>query len=58
MRRTSPRLLPIGGREWALFGAVLLAVIVFSAASPFFATAGNVTTILRNGTELMLAASA
>lgn len=55
MRQSSPRLLAIGGREWALLGAVILASIVFSVASPYFATAGNATTIARNSTELMLA---
>jgi AI-2 transport system permease protein len=55
MRQSSPRLLAIGGREWALLCAVILASIVFSVASPYFATAGNATTIARNSTELMLA---
>ncbi|APO76983.1 sugar ABC transporter permease protein (plasmid) [Rhizobium etli 8C-3] len=55
MRQSSPRLLAIGGREWALLGAVILASIVFSVASPFFATTGNAGTIVRNSTELMLA---
>lgn len=55
MRPSSPRLLAIGGREWALLGAVILASIVFSVASPYFATAGNAATIVRNSTELMLA---
>lgn len=48
-------LLAIGGREWALLCAVILASIVFSVASPYFATAGNAATIVRNSTELMLA---
>lgn len=48
-------LLAIGGREWALLCAVILASIVFSVASPHFATAGNAATIVRNSTELMLA---
>jgi AI-2 transport system permease protein len=55
MRQSSPRLLAIGGREWALLCAVILASIVFSVASPYFATAGNAMTIARNSTELMLA---
>lgn len=55
MRPSSLRLFAIGGREWALLGAVILASIVFSVASPYFATAGNVATIVRNSTELMLA---
>ncbi|TAA58413.1 ABC transporter permease [Shinella sp. JR1-6] len=55
MRPSSLRLFAIGGREWALLGAVILASIVFSVASPYFATAGNAATIVRNSTELMLA---
>jgi AI-2 transport system permease protein len=55
MRQSSRRLLAIGGREWALLGAVILASILFSVASPYFATAGNAGTIVRNSTELMLA---
>lgn len=55
MRPSSLRLFAIGGREWALLGAVVLASIVFSVASPYFATAGNAATIVRNSTELMLA---
>jgi len=48
-------MIAIGGREWALLGAVILATILFSVASPYFATAGNAGTIVRNSTELMLA---
>lgn len=55
MRQLSPRLFAIGGREWALLGAVILASIIFSVASPYFATAGNAGTIVRNSIELMLA---
>jgi AI-2 transport system permease protein len=55
MRQSSLRLIAIGGREWALLGAAILASIVFSVASPYFATAGNAATIVRNSTELMLA---
>ncbi len=55
MRQSSPRLLAIGGREWALLCAAILASIAFSVASPYFATAGNAATIARNSTELMLA---
>lgn len=55
MRQSVTRLFAIGGREWALLGAAILASIVFSVASPFFATAGNAETIARNSTELMLA---
>ena len=55
MRPSSLRLFAIGGREWALLGAVILASIVFSVASPYFATAGNAASIVRNSTELMLA---
>lgn len=38
-----------------LLCAVILASIVFSVASPYFATADNAATIVRNSTELMLA---
>ncbi len=55
MRQSGPRLLSLGGRECALLGAVILASIIFSVASPYFATAGNAATIVRNSTELMLA---
>ncbi|NLS01008.1 ABC transporter permease [Rhizobium sp. P38BS-XIX] len=54
MRRLSPRFLAMGGREWALLCAAILAALVFTAASPFFATMGNIDTIVRNSIELML----
>ncbi len=43
-----------GGREATLLAACLLAVLVFAAASPSFATPDNVFTVLRNSTELLL----
>jgi AI-2 transport system permease protein len=55
MRQSTRRLAAVGGREWALLCSLILASIVFSVASPYFATAGNVATIVRNSTELMLA---
>ncbi|OCJ06804.1 sugar ABC transporter permease [Rhizobium sp. AC27/96] len=54
MRRSSPHFLAMGGREWALFSAIILAALVFTVASPFFATMGNIDTIIRNSIELML----
>jgi AI-2 transport system permease protein len=41
-------------REATLLASCLLAGIVFSAASPAFATADNLLTILRNSNELLL----
>jgi ribose/xylose/arabinose/galactoside ABC-type transport system permease subunit len=44
----------MGGREWALLCATILAALLFTVASPFFATIGNIDTIVRNSIELML----
>ena len=44
----------MNGREWSLLVACLLAVIVFSVASPHYATSGNAATVLRNSVELLL----
>ena len=41
-------------REWLLFAASILAIAFFALASPYFATADNAVTILRNSVELML----
>lgn len=54
MRRSRPYFLAMGGREWALLSATILAALVFTVASPFFATTGNIDTIVRNSIELML----
>ena len=42
------------GRELTLAGALLIAILVFSAASRYFATADNLATVLRNCVELLL----
>lgn len=44
----------IGGREALLLGALLLAGLVFTLASPVFATPDNLLTVLRNCGELFL----
>jgi ribose/xylose/arabinose/galactoside ABC-type transport system permease subunit len=44
----------MNGREWSLLAACLLAIIVFSVASPYYATFGNAATVLRNSVELLL----
>ncbi|ODN71822.1 ABC transporter permease [Methylobrevis pamukkalensis] len=46
----------LGGREATLAAACLVAALVFAAASPVFLTPGNLLTVLRNSTELLLAA--
>ncbi|MGE3876432.1 MAG: ABC transporter permease [Parvibaculaceae bacterium] len=44
----------IKGRELLLLAACILAVAAFSLASPYFGTADNAATILRNSIELLL----
>ncbi|MBZ9938802.1 ABC transporter permease [Mesorhizobium sp. BR1-1-16] len=41
-------------RELLLLGACVLAIVLFAVSSPFFATADNAVTILRNSVELLL----
>ncbi len=50
MRRISV----IGGRELTLLIACVLVGVVAAAASPYFATADNLSTVLRNSVELMI----
>lgn len=50
MRRISV----FGGRELTLLVACLLVAVAASAASPFFATVDNLSTVLRNSVELMI----
>ena len=50
MRRVSI----IGGRELTLLTACVLVAAVASAASPYFATVDNLSTVLRNSVELMI----
>lgn len=44
----------LGGRELTLFAACLAVAVVFAAASPYFATVGNLTTVMRNSIELLV----
>ncbi|TIP38248.1 MAG: ABC transporter permease [Mesorhizobium sp.] len=44
----------MNGREWSLLVACLLAIAIFSVASPHYATPGNAVTVLRNSVELLL----
>ncbi|TPM31572.1 ABC transporter permease [Mesorhizobium sp. B2-3-4] len=44
----------MNGREWSLLVACLLAIVIFSVASPHYATSGNAVTVLRNSVELLL----
>ncbi|WP_454854231.1 ABC transporter permease [Rhizobium binxianense] len=55
MRPTGNWLHALNGREWSLLAACAAATLLFSVASPFFATMGNAGTILRNSIELLLA---
>lgn len=55
MRQSGSRLHALNGREWSLFAACAATILLFSVASPFFATAGNAGVILRNSIELLLA---
>jgi ribose transport system permease protein/AI-2 transport system permease protein len=51
MMRAIPSL---NGRELTLAGALLAALLIFFAASPYFATADNLATVVRNCVELLL----
>jgi rhamnose transport system permease protein len=44
----------VGGREFTLLAACIAVAVVFSAASPYFATLDNLTTVLRNSVELLV----
>jgi len=46
--------LKFSGRELTLACVCLVAIVIFSLASPYFATLDNLTTVLRNSTELLL----
>src|SRR5471030_2216410 len=46
--------LKFSGRELTLACVCILAMVIFSLSSPYFATADNLTTVLRNSTELLL----
>ncbi|SHG23231.1 AI-2 transport system permease protein [Kaistia soli DSM 19436] len=49
-----PRGAVVEKRELLLLAACVLAIALFAIASPFFATADNAVTILRNSVELLL----
>lgn len=55
MRQSRTALHALNGREWSLLLACAVTVLLFSVASPYFATSGNAGTILRNSIELLLA---
>ena len=48
------RITVIGGRELTLLTACVLVAVAASAASPYFATVDNLSTVLRNSVELMI----
>lgn len=54
MRRMMRAISSFNGRELTLAGALLIALLIFSAASPYFATTDNLATVLRNCVELLL----
>ncbi|PDQ21773.1 sugar ABC transporter permease [Mesorhizobium sanjuanii] len=54
MRQLRNGVFSLNGREWSLLVACVLAIIVFSVASPYYATSGNAGTVLRNSIELLL----
>src|SRR5271166_6624547 len=44
----------VSGRELTLLTACVLVALAASAASPYFATVDNLSTVLRNSVELMI----
>jgi AI-2 transport system permease protein len=54
MRQFGNGIFSMNGREWSLLAACLLAILIFSVASPYYATYGNAATVLRNSVELLL----
>lgn len=54
MRRLIGSNSSMSAREWCLLAAILVAVAIFSLASPYFASFANAGTILRNSVELLL----
>jgi AI-2 transport system permease protein len=54
MRQFGNGIFSMNEREWSLLAACLLAIIIFSVASPHYATFGNAATVLRNSVELLL----
>ena len=53
MRRLSLHAI-VGGRELTLLVACLAVAAIFAAASPYFATVDNLTTVMRNSIELLV----
>ena len=54
VRQSGTGVFSMNGREWSLLAACLLAIVIFSVASPHYATPGNAVTVLRNSVELLL----
>jgi AI-2 transport system permease protein len=54
MRQFGSGIFSMNGREWSLLAACLLAILIFSVASPYYASVGNAATVLRNSVELLL----
>lgn len=54
MRGAATPLSSLGGRELTLAAACVAAIVLFSLVSPHFGTPGNLLTVLRNSTELLL----
>lgn len=53
-RKSLTSSLSLSGRELTLACVCLLALVVFSLSSPYFATVDNLTTVMRNSVELLL----
>lgn len=54
MTRALPRGAVLEGRQLLLLAACLATIVIFSFASPFFATTDNAVTIMRNSVELLM----
>jgi ribose/xylose/arabinose/galactoside ABC-type transport system permease subunit len=52
--RRSPLATVVGGRELTLLAACLAVAAIIAAASPYFATVDNLTTVMRNSIELLV----
>lgn len=55
MQRLNDGIRSMSAREWSLLAAIVVAAVIFSLASPYFASFANANTILRNSVELLLA---
>jgi len=47
-------IISLSGREITLAAVCILAMVIFTLASPYFATVDNLTTVMRNSVELLL----